>query len=601
MGYHCNFRQSGVRPRLSSLFRIGIAVCSVGLTPFLFGETVNKLQAVAAPNQSVFVVWEESISGESGFRLLRKAAGESDFSEVMTLPENAVSYTDTGLSNDTEYEYTVEPMGIDDASRATPVKASTFPPFEQNVNPQASIVPVDREDARFELETENGVSYVIDESTDLEDWTRVTGPLGGTGETFSVEFSPQSGPRFYRTLASTYERAKSIGLSVPFEEPVQEEGKVLDVTNFGSAPQVSGNDDGIGIATALEVAEPGDIVYLPEGRYDVSETFIVPTGVTLRGAGMDKTTLFTDGVEIAIAIQARSHDIVIEDFAIDHPEDKEVLQYGVYIGSARSGNNAYRIRVENMRIERFAKHGVSVRDAHHVLVKGCHILNATNLGGGGHGYGVVMNYPTNHDNWATGNTVGPVIRHAFLIQYEAHHNLVENNVAVENSEDAYDLHGEDENHNELRFNVAYGGDRDGFGVGNTGSTHDKAGPNNWIHHNEVYDSRAGLEVIQGSHNQFIEHNYFHENEYGIRVHNEGGAHIYIRNNRLENNDIGLQFLEGEWIIARDNIVSGSSTRPLWIHTEVTDYEITTNDFRNNSGTMLIDSDDGVFEDNNTDP
>ena len=68
--------------------------------------------------------------------------------------------------------------------------------------------------------------------------------------------------------------------------------------------------------------------------------------------------------------------------------------------------------------------------------------------------------------------------------------------------------GEDEYANELRYNIARDGERDGFGVGNTGSTHDRSGPNNWIHHNTVERSLYGIEVIQGSDVVYIDNNTF---------------------------------------------------------------------------------------------
>jgi nitrous oxidase accessory protein NosD len=209
-------------------------------------------------------------------------------------------------------------------------------------------------------------------------------------------------------------------------------------------------------------------------------------------------------------------------------------------------------------VERFSVHGVSLRDCHHVLVQNCEFADATNLGGGGHGYGIALNYPTNNNNWIRNNTIGPVIRHAILIQYYAHNNLVEYNLAFENTEDAYDLHGEDEYANELRFNIARDGARDGFGVGNTGATHDRSGPNNWIHHNTVENSLAGIEVIQASDMVFIDHNTFSGNEYGIRVHNLGGSQLYLRGNRIEDNDVGVLLNEARWVWLLHNDISGST-------------------------------------------
>src|SRR5262249_46958760 len=148
--------------------------------------------------------------------------------------------------------------------------------------------------------------------------------------------------------------------------------------------------------------------------------------------------------------------------------------------------------------------------------------------------------------WVTNNSFGPVVRHAVVIQYSAHHNLIEHNTADGTTLDSFDLHGEDEYSNELRFNLAMnssGGD--GFGVGNTGSTHQNSGPNNWIHDNEVNNCRGGINVILGSNDEYVEDNNFHDNaDYGIHVYNGGGANLFfVRNTLRANGGAGADIAE----------------------------------------------------------
>ena len=108
---------------------------------------------------------------------------------------------------------------------------------------------------------------------------------------------------------------------------------------------------------------------------------------------------------------------------------------------------------------------VAVRHSDNILVQTCAFKNATALGGGGEGYGVMLGYDTTANCWVTQNTFGPVLRHGVVVQYFAHHNLIENNTADATTLDAFDLHGEDEYSNELRYNLVKnvsGGD--GFGL-----------------------------------------------------------------------------------------------------------------------------------------
>ncbi|MEX0330325.1 MAG: right-handed parallel beta-helix repeat-containing protein [Puniceicoccaceae bacterium] len=533
--------------------------------------SVADLEAIAAPMNSIFIRWTDQTADETGFRIERSPDGAT-FSEVAVAPPDSTAYTDSGLLPAQSYNYRVTAL-----SGTTPtgseVTATSLPAWEIPV-PQIGLSRVGPEAFQMEL-SGDGATYTIQESTDLSTWQDSgNGGFLEAGEAVSLDFSASAIPRFYRTSAHTYERpaAGAIGLSMPFAIPPEPTGEVWDVTLFGASPANlnSTNDDAIAIKVAISIAEPGDIILIPEGTYTIRQTLELPSDITLRGAGMDATTLVTEGVERAVVVPPEAHDIRIEGFSITYLGETEELLHGVYVGSSRQGRNSYRILIDGLRIERFSVHGVSLRDCHHVLVQNCEMLNATNLGGGGHGYGIALNYPTNNNNWIRNNTIGPVIRHAILIQYYSHNNLVEDNLAIENTEDAYDLHGEDEYANELRFNIARDGDRDGFGVGNTGSTHDRSGPNNWIHHNTVENSRSGVEIYQGSDIVYVDKNIFTGNEYGIRVYGLGGKHLYLRGNTLDGNQTGVTLENARWIWLLDNHIANSSRYGIEVKSGVSD-------------------------------
>ncbi len=469
-----------------------------------------------------------------------------DFELLVQTPAGARAYTDTGLDSQAEYVYLLKEVEGTGSAQAALVR--------EFVPQRKADLTITHEAGSFDLLVQGvGEELLVEGSADLESWAAVWGPgFVPSGESIVVADLDVASGQFFRALNQSYPRVGIIGLSMPFELASEATGRVYNVTDFGASPLVIGNDDAIGIRTALSIAQPGDTVWIPAGTYHIRQTLEVPSGVTLRGAGMDETVLVAEGISIAVRIPPLRHDIRLEDFAIRYEGDQETLQHGVYIGSVRQGNNSYRIVVDSLRIEGFSVHGVSLRDCHHVLVRNCIIRYATNEGGGGHGYGIALNYPSNHNNWIRDNTIGPGIRHGVLIQYEAHNNLVEHNLAVDNSEDAFDLHGEGEHRNELRFNIARGSAREGFGVGNTGSTHSSSGPYNWIHNNLVEDSRGGMEIILESDIVFVDHNTFRNNQFGIRVHNLGGDHLYVRGNRFEGNQIGVSLSQSRWIWLEDN-------------------------------------------------
>ncbi len=541
------------RYRLSRILPCLLPLCGLGIETAC--AQIGDLEAIAAPMESVFLRWNDLTADESGF-LVERRTGEGEYSELLTTPPDVTGFTDTGLEPATKYFYRVQPVN-GSGQQAGEVEVTTFPQWEVPV-PEVAISSPGGGDYTVSFPGQ-GATYTVEGSMDLNTWAPLEPPfyLDSTGQythTLPVGWALESFASFYRVRARAYERPPVIGLDRPFELPPEPDGEVYDVTQFGASPAniQDGNDDAIGIMVAISIAGAGDVVFIPAGTYTIRQKLVIPTGVTLRGAGMDQTLLVTEGIDRAVEVTAFSHDIRIEDFAITYLGETEELGTGVHVGSSRSGNNAYRIVIDGIRVEGFSVHGVSLRDCHHVLVRNCRMLNATNLGGGGHGYGIALNYPTNHNNWIRNNTIGPVIRHAILLQYYAHNNLVEHNLAVENSEDAYDLHGEDEYANELRYNTARDGARDGFGVGNTGATHDRSGPDNWIHHNTVERSLSGIEVIQGSDVVYIDQNSFIDNDYGIRVHDIGGRHLYLRGNLIDGNRVGVSLSRARQVWLLEN-------------------------------------------------
>ena len=71
-------------------------------------------------------------------------------------------------------------------------------------------------------------------------------------------------------------------------------------------------------------AKPGDVIEIPEGFYELTRGLSLNvSGVTLRGAGMDKTILsFKNQVQGAEGFLVNASDFTIEDLAIeDTPGD----------------------------------------------------------------------------------------------------------------------------------------------------------------------------------------------------------------------------------------------------------------------------------------
>ncbi|WP_066316126.1 nitrous oxide reductase family maturation protein NosD [Bacillus sp. FJAT-29814] len=341
-------------------------------------------------------------------------------------------------------------------------------------------------------------------------------------------------------------------------------GKSLDVMDFGADPEPDSSDDAAAIRKALDAAEPGDEIFLPAGTYDLRSTdpadksanIALRSGVNLRGEGPERTVLLTslDGEKDSRVIRGSGiHDVIVADFTItsrhdgplgDDPNDGDAgggPMYGIHIG-AHKGKASSRVLVENLGIRRFERHGISVKASREVTLSRNYVSEATAVGPGGQGYGIAIEGSVDqHDpdaandsrhNVVIGNTFdGRHLRHAILLQFPTHNNLVAENTIVGSLLDAIDLHGEGEYLNEVRDNTVIGGQQAGIALGNSGGAknkHDASGPGNWVHSNHLIGNRQGILVALGTPDTLIESNRItaeEDSKVGIEVRNAPGTEL----------------------------------------------------------------------------
>ncbi|MHC0037676.1 right-handed parallel beta-helix repeat-containing protein [Pseudoneobacillus sp. C159] len=354
------------------------------------------------------------------------------------------------------------------------------------------------------------------------------------------------------------------GSPIVVAKPNQAMGRSLYVTDFGADPNPDSHDDAAAIRKALDMAKPGDEVVLPAGTYDLRSTdpadktanIVLRSGVDLRGEGQERTVLLTslDGEDDSRVIRGSGvHDVIVADFTItsrhkgplgndtDEGDTGGGPMYGVYLGSYE-GRASSRVLVENLGIRRFERHGISVKASREVTLSKNYISEATAVGPGGQGYGIAIEGSRNqHDpdtandsrhNVVIGNTFdGRHLRHAILLQFPTHNNLVAENTIVDSLLDAIDLHGEGEYLNEIRDNTVIGGQQAGIALGNSGGSknkHDASGPRNWVHSNNLIGNRQGVLVILGTPDTLIEDNRItagEDSKAGIEVRNAPGTEL----------------------------------------------------------------------------
>ncbi|WP_246941784.1 DNRLRE domain-containing protein [Bacillus pinisoli] len=413
-------------------------------------------------------------------------------------------------------------------------------------------------------------------------------------------------------------------------------GKRWNVIDFGADPSDSGQDDLPAILAAIEAASAGDEVFLPKGTYNLKSTLpndgsshiALKSGVNIRGESQKHVFLVSDfDADDSSGKVFRAYgmnNIVISHLTItstfngnyssdskQNNPDRGGPVYGIYIADGFGNTPSSNILIEHVTIEKYQRMGVRIENSHDIVVQHALFQNATDVGGGGAGYGVsIQGVPkvdrTGYKNDTRFNVVrnsvfkGPYIRHGTLLQYYAHNNEIYNNTFENTVLDAIDLHGEDEYLNEIYQNTISGIITGaGIGVGNTGGTapsnHDASGPYNYIHDNKITNSREGIKVYLGSPNTIIENNTIMNstepsNAKGIYILNAPGT--IIKDNKIMNNKaegfVGI-------LLAHDNGDSNSNNIGSGDPTNIT---ISGNQIKGNTNGIRVEAGSNIFMNDN---
>lgn len=397
------------------------------------------------------------------------------------------------------------------------------------------------------------------------------------------------------------------GLKSAVKLPAAPSGRQLLVTSYGATPDDDANDDSEGFRKAIAAAGPGDEVVVPVGTYVFTRRKVeLKTGVSVRGASPTGAVIAArfssvpdNNGSYLFGAASGVNNLSVSDLRLTS-SGGQALNYPVYLGSESARTNVSRIAVRGLQIDGFHKMAVSIRNGDNITVENNVIRDALSLGEGGEGYGVMIGYSRSTNNRIADNTIGPVMRHGILLQYKAHHNLVEGNEVRGTVYDAYDLHGEDEYSNELRDNLARDCGEGGFGIGNTGGTpeHYNAGPKNWIHHNEVRNCKWGIHIYRRSDTQYVEDNYFHDNSStGMLIHDEGARNVVFARNRSQHNGEGVRLTRAPGVKLIGNVVTDNEGYGLITDSKTTGYEIRDNDFRRNGDGVRLGSRSGTASGN----
>jgi len=125
-------------------------------------------------------------------------------------------------------------------------------------------------------------------------------------------------------------------------------------------------------------AQPGDVIEIPEGRYELNRSLSLNVdGVTIRGAGMDKSILsFKNQIQGAEGLLVNASDFTIEGLAIEDT-----------IGDALKVNEGKNIIIRNIRVEwtngpatENGAYGIYPVQTENTLVEGTVAIGASDAG-----------------------------------------------------------------------------------------------------------------------------------------------------------------------------------------------------------------------------
>lgn len=430
-------------------------------------------------------------------------------------------------------------------------------------------------------------------------------------------------------------------------------GVQLNVLDFGAVADDPNFDSTESFQKAIDAANPGDEVYIPAGTFyfttaslqsnSYTAHIVLKSQVNFIGAGMEETILmskfsgsFNEKYKTTVLLSMSQSDMVISGFSITSDTDDSRLPdpdvsnlntfvetapvYGITLDNDKPVQSHGNIVIEDVLVEKYQRMGMRVRTLHDIRVLNCVFQKATDLGGGGAGYGISIqgmsngtdltnsNLDTVH-NVVEGCTVnGPYMRHGILLQYYAHNNLITNNVIKDTLLDAIDLHGEDEYSNEVSYNEVINTRRGAaIGLGNSGATHDATGPNNYIHHNTITGGDRGIDIIYGTPYTVIAENTI------TGIDNHDGTGLFIQNGhntRIINNvisdfsgeeSLGMRILysysalEPEVGIPTGYIIKGNTIANIqdgfYIEAHTDDYTYENNTIEEVRGTDYLDEND----------
>ena len=230
---------------------------------------------------------------------------------------------------------------------------------------------------------------------------------------------------------------------------------IISFNCYGAITSISPSSDPYSeIQEALILAEPGDIIHLTEGLYELEDSLSIDIqDIILEGEGIDKTVLsFKNQKSGAQGLSVTSDGVILRDFAVEDAKGDAIKVKGV------NGISFIRIRTEwtgGVSTENGA-YGLYPVESKNVLIDSCVAIGASDAGiYVGQSENIIVKnsraefnvagieiensyYADVYDNYAVNNTAGILVFDLPDIpQQGGHHVRVFRNKAVNNNTDNF--------------------------------------------------------------------------------------------------------------------------------------------------------------------
>lgn len=230
---------------------------------------------------------------------------------------------------------------------------------------------------------------------------------------------------------------------------------IISFNCYGAITSISpSNDPYSEIQEALILAEPGDIIHLTEGLYELEDSLSIDIqDIILEGEGIDKTVLsFKNQKSGAQGLSVTSDGVILRDFAVEDAKGDAIKVKGV------NGISFIRVRTEwtgGVSTENGA-YGLYPVESKNVLIDSCVAIGASDAGiYVGQSENIIVKnsraefnvagieiensyYADVYDNYAVNNTAGILVFDLPDIpQQGGHHVRVFRNKAVNNNTDNF--------------------------------------------------------------------------------------------------------------------------------------------------------------------